>query len=76
VNLTWSDSYTTLSGFSVYCGTTTGGPYAKINSSLIPSTSYPDSGVQSGSTYYYVTTTADTTGAESSYSNESADAIP
>jgi archaellum component FlaF (FlaF/FlaG flagellin family) len=76
VNLTWSDSSTVLSGFNVYRGATTGGPYAKINPSLTPSTSYTDSSVQSGSTYYYVTTAVDTTGAESSYSNESAATIP
>jgi hypothetical protein len=76
VNLTWSDSSTGLSGFNVYRGATTGGPYAKINPSLTLSTSYTDSSVQSGSTYYYVTTAVDTTGAESSYSNESAATIP
>ena len=75
VNLTWTDSSTGLSGFNVYRGTTTGGPYAKINPSLIPSTSYTDSSVQSGSTYYYVTTAVDTAG-ESSYSNEGAATIP
>jgi hypothetical protein len=76
VNLTWSDSSTTVSGFNVYRGATTGGPYAKVNSSLVPSTTYSDTGVQSGSTYYYVTTAVGTTGAESSYSNESAATIP
>jgi fibronectin type 3 domain-containing protein len=76
VDLTWSDSSTGLSGFNVYRGTTTGGPYAKINPSLVPNPTYTDTSVQSGSTYYYVTTAVGTAGAESSYSNESAAAIP
>jgi fibronectin type 3 domain-containing protein len=76
VDLSWNDSSTTLAGFNVYRGATTGGPYAKINSSLLPSASYTDTGVQTSSTYYYVTTAVDTTGAESGYSNETAVAIP
>jgi hypothetical protein len=76
VSLTWTDASTNLAGFNVYRGTTTGGPYNKITPSLVPNPAYTDSGVQAGSTYYYVTTAVDTTGAESSYSNESAAAIP
>jgi HYDIN/CFA65/VesB-like, Ig-like domain/Transmembrane protein 131-like N-terminal len=76
VELTWTDTSTTLAGFHVYRGARSGGPYAKITTSLVPSASYIDTGVQSGVSYYYVTTAVDTTGAESAYSNESSVAIP
>jgi hypothetical protein len=38
--------------------------------------SYVDSNVQDGQTYYYVTTAVDATGAESGYSNEASAAVP
>jgi hypothetical protein len=76
VSLTWIDTSTNLAGFNVYRGATTGGPYSKITSSLVPTAAYTDTSVQSGTTYYYVSTAVDTTGAESPYSNESEAAIP
>jgi hypothetical protein len=39
-------------------------------------TAYTDSSVQSGNTYYYVTTAVDTTGVESIFSNEMPSVIP
>jgi fibronectin type 3 domain-containing protein len=53
-----------------------GGPYSKINSSLVTTLSYTDSTVQSGTTYYYVTTAVDSSGDESVYSNEVSAPIP
>jgi Abnormal spindle-like microcephaly-assoc'd, ASPM-SPD-2-Hydin/Transmembrane protein 131-like N-terminal len=75
-NLAWSDSSTALAGFNIYRGTTTGGPYTKVNSALIPTSTYTDTSVQSGTTYYYVTTAVDSTGLESTYSNEGVALIP
>jgi fibronectin type 3 domain-containing protein len=63
-------------GYNVYRGTTTGGPYSKLNSSAIVTTFYSDSTVKSGSTYYYVTTAMNSSGAESIKSNEVRTAIP
>jgi len=60
----------------VYRGTVSGGPYLKINSALDTSMSYSDSTVQSGQTYYYVTTAVDSTGVESSYSNQVQVVVP
>lgn len=75
-NLAWSDSSTALAGFNIYRGTTTGGPYTKVNSALIPTSTYTDTSVQSETTYYYVTTAVDSTGLESTYSNEGVALIP
>jgi len=63
-------------GYNIYRGTATGGPYSKINSNSIVSASYSDATVQSGSTYFYVTTAVNSTGTESSKSNEVRAIIP
>lgn len=76
VNLTWSPSSTTYSGFNVYRGTVSGGPYSKIDSSLIPTPTYADSSVTAGNTYYYVATEVDSAGNESAYPNEVSATIP
>ncbi len=71
VDLSWNASTSTsIVGYNVYRGIVSGGPYSKINFALATSMSYSDSTVQSGQTYYYATTAVDSTGIESSYSNE------
>jgi fibronectin type 3 domain-containing protein len=47
-----------------------------LNSSPLSTTSYTDQAVQSGFTYYYVTTAVDSQGVESAYSNEAAATVP
>lgn len=76
VSLTWDPSTSSVVGYNLYRGTQSGGPYTKLNSSLLAGTSYDDAGVQSGSTYYYVSTAVDSSSNESAYSNEAAAAIP
>jgi len=76
VALTWSASTSTVSGYNIYRGTVSGGPYTKINSSLVALLTYSDSTVQSGTTYYYVTTAVDSSGDESVYSNGASAPIP
>ena len=76
VGLNWTASVSTVSGYNVYRGTTNGGPYTKLNSSLITSLSYSDSTVTSGSTYYYVSTSVNSSGVESNYSNQATAIIP
>ncbi len=75
VNLSWNASTTSGVSYNVYRGTVSGGPYVKLNSAPQPGTTYADATVQSGSTYYYVTT-AVSNGSESSYSNEVSVAVP
>jgi hypothetical protein len=74
--LTWNASASTVAGYNVYRGTVSGGPYAKINSSLVAALNYTDSTVQSGTTYYYVTTAVDSSGNESVFSNQVSATIP
>jgi hypothetical protein len=76
VSLNWTPSSSTYSGFNVYRGTTSGGPYSKVDTSLIPTPSYTDSAVTQGQTYYYVATEVDSTGTESGYSSEVSATIP
>jgi hypothetical protein len=77
VDLSWSASTSTsISGYNVYRGTVSGGPYTRITSALDFSLNYSDSTVQSGKTYYYVTTAVDSSGAESSYSSQVQAVIP
>jgi len=77
VALSWNASTSPgVAGYNAYRSTTSGGPYSKLNSGLISNTSYTDQMVQSGSTYYYVTTAVNSQGQESAYSNEAAATVP
>ena len=76
VTLSWTPSSSSFEGFNVYRGTISGGPYTKVNAALTSTTSYADTSVASGQTYYYVTTEVGSTGMESSYSNEASAVIP
>ena len=76
VDLSWSPSSSTVAGYNVYRGGVSGGPYTRINSSLGVLASYTDTSVQSGQTYYYVTTAVDSNGVESGHSNEASALVP
>jgi len=76
VTLDWMPGSSSYAGFNTYRGSVSGGPYSKVNPALISATSFVDTGVVSGQTYYYVATTVDSTGMESSYSSEVNAIIP
>lgn len=76
VDLSWSPSTSAVVGYNIYRGSTSGGPYTKINSSLDAAASYTDGTVQSGQNYFYVTTAVESTGVESGYSNVVSVAVP
>jgi hypothetical protein len=76
VTLSWNDSGSGIAGYRIYRGTSSGGPYVGITSSLISITSYIDSSVTSGGKYYYVATAVDNSGNESAFSNEASATIP
>jgi hypothetical protein len=76
VLLTWIASGSGVSGYNVYRSTVSGGGYTKLNGGPVGATSYTDSNVQSGMTYYYVTTSVDSNGDESTYSNQASALIP
>ncbi len=71
VDLDWSDnSEGDLAGYNVYRATASGGPYSKLNVSLVVGSLYADGTVTNGVTYYYVVTAIDTSSNESADSNE------
>jgi len=77
VDLSWNPSNSQgITGYNVYRGSKTGGPYSKINPVLNASTAYTDNSVTAGQSYYYVTTAVDTAGVESAYSNEVPATVP
>jgi HYDIN/CFA65/VesB family protein len=76
VSLSWTDGYTGVTGYNTYVASVSGGPYLKLTSTSIAGTSYVDSSVQSGRTYYYVVTALDSTNQESTYSSEIAAIVP
>jgi hypothetical protein len=76
VLLSWNASESpTLSYYNLYRGTVSGGPYPVVTAVGLV-TSYIDSNVQAGESYYYVVTAVDTSGAESAYSNEAVAILP
>lgn len=77
VDLSWNASTTgSVTGYNVYRAMSSAGPFSKINSVLDTSLSYSDGSVQSGKTYYYATTAVDSSGQESSYSNQIQTSVP
>ena len=76
VTLSWNASSSPVAGYNIYRSGTSGGPYTKINSALQTSTSYTDTSIQSGRTYYYVTTAVTSGGKQSGFSNQVRVMIP
>ena len=76
VSLSWMDSGSGIVGYNVYRGSISGGPYAKINSALDSTTTYTDTSVLAGQTYYYVTTSVNGSGIQSGYSNQAQAVVP
>jgi hypothetical protein len=76
VSLSWDGGGSPVSGYNVFRGTVSGGPYAQLNGSLVPTTYYDDTTVSAGMTYYYVTTAVNSAGQQSSYSNQVMAVIP
>ena len=76
VTLNWAASTFTVAGYNVYRATQSGGPYTRVNSSLVSGPSYTDNTVLSGQTYYYVVTAVAAGGAESVFSSQVTAVIP
>ena len=78
VDVTWDPSTSaTLQGYNVYRSTVSGGPYSKLSPTLATSTLlFTDTTPVSGKQYFYVVTSVDTSGAESSASSQVAVTIP
>jgi len=76
VTLNWSGSSSSVVGYNIYRSPVSGGPYTKMNSSVITLLTYTDTTVQAGQVYYYVVTSMNSNNVESSYSNELSATIP
>ncbi len=76
VALTWDPSTSVVAGYYIYRGTLSGGPYTKLNATPVSLTTYIDTTVQSGLTYFYVATAVDSSNVESVLSNEISATIP
>lgn len=73
IHLGWEPYVVTgfdLAGYNVYRSTTSGTGYIKINTDSVTGTTYHDSGLTNGITYYYVVTAVDTSDNETDYSRE------
>ncbi len=76
VTLNWNASTSTVSGYNVYRSTTSNTGYVKLNGALVTALSYLDNTVQNTTTYYYVTRAVDSSGTESTNSNQATAIIP
>ncbi|MGC2321672.1 MAG: hypothetical protein WA463_03480 [Terriglobales bacterium] len=75
-SLNWNPSASAVAGYNVYRGSVSGGPYTIMNTSLDGSTNFVDFNVQAGQTLFYVVTSVEANGMESSFSNEVKALIP
>ena len=73
--LSWS-AESGISGYNVYRGTVSGGPYSVINTALVAPANYTDLTVDAGQTYFYVVTSVNSSGVESSFSGQVTATIP
>ncbi len=76
VHLTWDPSTSQVAGYRVYRSQSSGSSYALLTGTLPGSLLYDDSTVSLGTTYYYVVTAVDSSGAESVQSNQVTAVIP
>ena len=76
VTLRWVASSSVVSGYYVYRGTTSGGPYTQLGLTAAGTTQYTDNTVQNSQTYYYVVTAFDANYVQSAYSTETSVTIP
>jgi hypothetical protein len=77
VTLSWDPSTSEdVTGYNIYRGTQSGGPYSLVNSSRDSNTTATDNHVTAGQTYYSVVATVNGAGLESAYSNQASALIP
>jgi hypothetical protein len=76
VAISWTASTSNVIGYYVYRSTQSGGPYALLEPSVVSGTSFVDTNVLPGQTYFYVATSIDAGGNESTFSAEVSATIP
>jgi fibronectin type 3 domain-containing protein len=76
VTLNLTPNSSNVTGYNVYRSTTLNGPYTKLNSPVVTSTTYTDTAVVASQTYFYVGTSVDSAGIETAYSSQVTATIP
>ena len=76
VDLLWDPSISVVDGYNVYRSTVSGGPYTKMNATLVLQSTFADDTAQAGETYFYVVVAVDADGVQSRHSNEAQASIP
>jgi len=74
VDLSWTPSPdSAAAGTNIYRTSSLGQPYLKVNATPVAGTSYADTTVSNGATYFYRAVSADTAGFEGAVTNTNAD---
>jgi fibronectin type 3 domain-containing protein len=77
VILSWTQSLSNgVTGYNLYRGTTSGGPYTLVTSVNAATFGFQDNTTTAGNTYFYVVTAAAFGGVESVHSNEASIVVP
>jgi hypothetical protein len=76
VSVTWTPTTSSVAGYNVYRSSVSGGPYTKLDSSVLAADAFTDTTVSAGQTYYYVVRAATSAGVESIDSTQVAVTIP
>ena len=76
VELSWSPSASTVTGYNVYVSTVSGGSYTKLTANPVAAANYMDSGLQTAQMRYYVVTAVDSNNDESAFSNQVSALVP
>ena len=65
-----------VAGYNLYRSYQSGSGYVRLNATLIANTTYTDTTIEAGQTYYYVCTAVNTSDLESGFSNEVPHTVP
>jgi len=74
--LSWTPSTSTVAGYNIYRSLQSNANFAIVNTSLILGTTFTDTSVAGGQTYYYVATSVDSSGNQSGDSNVATANVP
>ncbi len=76
VDLSWDASASTVIGYNAYRSDQDGGPYTRLNATVIPILTYAEDTVERGRTYFYVVTAVRADSVESVNSNQAIAVVP
>ncbi|HTC64553.1 MAG TPA: choice-of-anchor D domain-containing protein [Candidatus Saccharimonadales bacterium] len=74
--LSWTPSTSAVAGYNVYVSAVSGGPYSKLDSSVVAVDGYVDTNIQAGQTYFFVVRAVTGAGVESADSTQVSVTVP